>query len=52
MLKIKMLQKHKKNELFFTKETKKKILWVSVKFAVIMRQRFNPSQDKSLIRNK
>lgn len=49
-----MLQKTQKKKNYFlpNKQTKKKILWVSVKFAVIMGQRFNPSQDKSLICNK
>lgn len=41
-----------KMNYFLPNKQKKKILWVSVKFAVIMRQRFNPSQDKSLICNK
>lgn len=48
-----MLQKtQQKWIIFYQINKKKKILWVSVKFAVIMRQRFNPSQDKSLICNK
>lgn len=49
-----MLQNKQQKWIIFYQinNNKKKILWVSVKFAVIMRQRFNPSQDKSLICNK